>query len=343
VAQAFSSAVTALRAERDRVVLAKQAALAAYDALARDWRGNRALLASTYNVDLPQSSILENRKALELLGKRPENRSTEWAIRAFLAFIFTGLLLLKLFEPGSVRLYLSDVLQQEYSRYLAGTFDPMLPDTERSTANRSAMSPQRLYDFLSRIWIPARRLEAEQAESRARALHTTESLRVLEDIRARIDADLRQAQAAREWARSEMDKAKANVDESVQAIALVRADIELFHSQLSQPAPAPDSALDDQGLWEFEQSRLALQSRTRQRLSHAQLVLSDLQKGHGPLAQTLERADRLHRDWEQCFVARQTEYTQADLRIQEVRRRAGEAAERLSLLASGVSNEGVAA
>ena len=51
----------------------------------------------------------------------------------FLALIFAGLLLLKLFEPSSVRLYLSDVLQQEFSRYLAGTFDPMLPATERST------------------------------------------------------------------------------------------------------------------------------------------------------------------------------------------------------------------
>jgi hypothetical protein len=58
-------------------------------------------------------------------------QNTEIAVKAFLAFVFFGLLLLKLFEPTSIRLYMSEVLQQEYLRYLAGTFDEVLPDSEQ--------------------------------------------------------------------------------------------------------------------------------------------------------------------------------------------------------------------
>ena len=91
---------------------------------------------------------MEIRKALnELVNADPEYRTSEYTIMAFLGLIFAGLLLLKLYEPHSIRLYFSEILQMEYERYLAGTFDDKLHVTERSSASRP-IGPKRFYEFL---------------------------------------------------------------------------------------------------------------------------------------------------------------------------------------------------
>jgi hypothetical protein len=125
-----------------------------FDELARNWRANRDGLSAVYNMNLPQTSILENREGLEELEKHPGNRGTELAIRAFLFFIFAGLLLLKLLAPDSVRRCFSEVLQHAYVRYAAEAFDEFLHPVERSKVNPSLMSPQRLYDFLAPFGSP---------------------------------------------------------------------------------------------------------------------------------------------------------------------------------------------
>src|SRR5262249_45391824 len=74
-AKTLGDDVQKLEKERDELAAGKESARQAFDELARDWRSNRDKLAGTYNVNLPQTSILQNRRALDELRKRPENQS----------------------------------------------------------------------------------------------------------------------------------------------------------------------------------------------------------------------------------------------------------------------------
>jgi len=171
-AKAIFQIAATLESERSALQRDRDAELEKFNRLANDWESNREQLASAYNVSLPKASVTQNNKALEELRKRPETIRTERAIQAFLAIIFFGLLLLKLYEPSSVRLYMSEVLQQEYLRYRAGVFDEFLPAGEQSTAEKSSpgfrMSPQALYSFLVDTWVPIQQTENETREEAKR-------------------------------------------------------------------------------------------------------------------------------------------------------------------------------
>lgn len=319
-AQAMSRGLDKLETELLAAVQEKEEALNTYASLAQDWRKNREQFAATYNVSLPEVSILENRKALEDLRKRPENRSTELAIKAFLAFIFAGLLLLKLFEPNSVRLYLSEVLQQEYRRYKAGTFDLLLPDTEKSNVAGFTMTPQRLYDFLTRVWGPGRQLEYQEADSRA----ATQSLRALESIRAQIRQDIEQVRPARDVASDAMVRAKRDLDELNSAIAIVEGDIQNYQSRLNpRTATAP---LDHEGHLEYEEARLAIQAEVREKLAHADLAMSKLRARHAGIAENSRRAEGEFQILDRKLQDKDAELAEAEKKIRLVRQQAADAA-----------------
>jgi hypothetical protein len=255
-AMALGQTVSTLEEERGALQSDKDTGLNEFDTLARDWRTNREKLAALYGLTLPQTSILENRKALEILRKRPEYQSTELAIKAFLGFIFAGLLLLKLFEPHSVRLYLSDVLQQENLRFLAGAFDEMLPANEKSTSKSGAISPQRLYDFLVNVWVPARKVEARQAETRARGAAARQSLDTLENLQGKIDQEVKSARDEVQRVCAAADDASQSLNELHSAIAAVTGDLTAFRAE--RASLAADTTMDARSRLEY---RTILDSR----------------------------------------------------------------------------------
>ena len=219
-----------LERERDSLLADRGRELLSFTRLAADWRANRDALAAAHNVTLPRSTILQSGKVLEELAQRPEYRQTELTLKAFMWLIFGGLLLLKLFEPRSARLYFSEVLQQEYLRYEAGTFDEWLPSGERSTTG-FRMSPQRLYDFLVHTWVPIQKSSADLKEEAARKRRLEEAR--LEAQRQR-DEELRQAdfvdqQRKREHARQQEERerlaatARARIAEADRCVDLFRA------------------------------------------------------------------------------------------------------------------------
>lgn len=181
-ADAILRSIPALEARLNTVIADHAQRLADFNRLASDWRGNRDYLEVLYNITLPQSSLVANRRAFEALRTRPETRSVEFAVRVFLGLIFGAILLLKLFEPHSVRLYLSEVLQQEYDRYCAGVFDSLLPETERSTVIGYELQPQRLAEFLSVTWHEVRTVERRQAAARAASYTAVQELTILTQL-----------------------------------------------------------------------------------------------------------------------------------------------------------------
>jgi hypothetical protein len=178
-ATAIRQTVAALEEDKRAAVAAQAQALEQFEALALDLNQNRERLARSYNVTLPQSSLLTNNRAFDALRQRPETQATELAIRVFLFLIFSAMLLLKMFEPQSVRLYLSETLQQEYSRYRVGVFDGLLPASERSTMAGYVMEPQRLLEFLTSTWALVRSIERKQAHGRASSAAVAHELELL--------------------------------------------------------------------------------------------------------------------------------------------------------------------
>jgi hypothetical protein len=239
-AAAIQRNITALEAERDVLTQERARELGRFEALSRNPETNREQLAARYKVLLPEQTVLGNSAALIQLRRRPEYRQTELAIKAFLGFIFAGLLLLKLFEPHSVRLYFSEVLQQEFSRYLASVFDDVLPPAERSTATGGAMAPQRFYSFLTNVWSPARLLEEKQAEGKARVAAAVQAIETVERMR---DAAIRDVNRRKEEVARLTKAREAAVLSSTQldsAIRAVDADVKNLEHKLHEVLERPD-------------------------------------------------------------------------------------------------------
>ncbi len=323
-AQAIAGDMKKLEGDRNVILRDKETALKRYDGLVQDWRNNREELAARYNVDLPETTILENRKALEDLRKRPENRSTEMAIRAFLGFIFVGLLLLKLFEPSSVHLYLSEVLQQQYNSYLAGTFDDDLPPTERHDAKKFTMSPQQFYDFLTRIWIPARRRAEEDQESMSRAAAARKSLRALQELKTEIEQELFELRSDRFVARGLVDRSNCEFETWKTAQAILEGEIQHLQTtldfQILKASEQGDFLEDEESLLEYHKNRLEIQSRSRRDLANARLALSKLQAKDGiPLA--LRRAEEDFAELDDKLRQKEAELVNLTKDIRDLRQR----------------------
>ena len=317
-ATAIFGDVKKLEEERGLLFQGKENVLESFDGLASNWRSNRDKLAASYNVALTRVSILESRKALEALSHRPEYRMTELAIKAFLALIFAGLLLLKLFEPSSVRLYLSDVLQQEFSRYLAGTFDPMLPATERSTNARFVMSPQRLYDFLARVWVPARLLEARQADAHARSSAAAQHLQLLEQMKDRIDRELALVAAEVQRTCSSLDEANRGLTQLHSAIATATADRSYFQIELAA-LEEPKSTLDKKNQLEYEMKSFEYRSFLQHEIAGADRALHELNEAVPTETEKFNRATGALKRVEVKLQGKEAELTVAESRVRFVR------------------------
>jgi hypothetical protein len=309
-ALALGQTVSTLEEERGALQSDKDTSLNEFDTLARDWRINREKLAALYGLSLPQTSILENRKALEILQKRPEYQSTELAIKAFLCFIFTGLLLLKLFEPHSVRLYLSDVLQQEYQRYLAGAFDEVLPAIEKSTSRLAAMSAQRLYDFLVNVWAPARRVEERQTETRARGAAAKQSLDTLEDLQKKIDQEVRSARDEVQRVCAAADDASQSLNELRSAITAVTDDLTAFRAE--RASLGSDTTMD-------ARSRLEYRTILDSRIGEAERALQSYNDAMPVETEKFHRASAALKLVEARLQAKESELEATQKTIREVR------------------------
>jgi hypothetical protein len=74
------------------------------------------------------------------LAGNDEVRRAEITIISFLLFSFSGLAMLKLFEPKSVQIYFSAELQDAWTSYQQGAFDRLLPPGLASTVRPSSMT-----------------------------------------------------------------------------------------------------------------------------------------------------------------------------------------------------------
>lgn len=146
----------------------------------------------TYGVDLLREGPETRARAVAELAKSPSFRATQLTIKAFLLFMFLGLVCLKLFQPESVPIYYSAQLQSAYTRLKAGVFNNWIDSREHGemTPVRFAdwyENDQQMRDVTDRLRdqtaLAIERLKAQ--EDAVRVLHDT----LQQDI-TRMHADL---------------------------------------------------------------------------------------------------------------------------------------------------------
>lgn len=150
--------ITAVRSQKD-------AALRAYDAL------GRADLQKRYGLHFADDGIRTRSEVLAALRTNQTYQNAELAIRAFLGFLFLALIVLKLFQPASVSVYFSELLQDLHTQYRAGAFDAWLSPEERSYG-RAGLTPLRF-----RSWCIENYRSVRTEEERQRRVESAMAIR----------------------------------------------------------------------------------------------------------------------------------------------------------------------
>lgn len=226
-AAAIEREIGALAAEIASLGRAKATELQSFDAAA----AHPEVLARRYGVDLVRGGPETRARVLAELEQSPSFRATRTTIKAFLLFMFLGLVALKLFQPESVRIYYSARLQAAYSRLKAGLFDHRLDPRERPDGE--AMTPIRFADWYEneqqgrdltdrlrdQTALALERLKAQ--EDAVRALQETlrtDFAKMRDDLAAasKSSGDLEQQLAA---SRHELDALRAKIAEEEQQLA----------------------------------------------------------------------------------------------------------------------------
>lgn len=128
------------RAEIAAVETARGAALTRFDGLSTEQ------LEEQYGLRFMTGGIQASSQLLGEMLRNPQFTNAERAVRAFLAFLFLGLLILKGFQPRSIAVYYSERMHSAYDEYRKGVFDPWLPQAERASAG-GQIDPLRFEDW----------------------------------------------------------------------------------------------------------------------------------------------------------------------------------------------------
>ena len=156
------------RGELAAVEASRTSALQHFDGL------TQPQLEQQYGVRFLAPGVHSSGELLRDLLKSPQFTGAELAIRAFLVFLFLGLLILKVFQPRSVAVYFNEQLHSVYDEYRKGLFDNYLPEAERASSG-GTMDPLRFEDWCLNTYARIR-MEDERRRETAREMRMHELL-----------------------------------------------------------------------------------------------------------------------------------------------------------------------
>jgi hypothetical protein len=144
-------------------------------------------LASRFGVPLIDQGLRSRSEVLKTMLANPDYSGAQLALRAFLSFLFLGLVILKLFQPRSIGIYYSEQLQSLYTDYSQGKFDEHLDLHDRPRSG-TPMTPQRFEEWCLHSYQLVR-AEDEQRRLSEQAIHTHERKMGtwVDDLRAQED------------------------------------------------------------------------------------------------------------------------------------------------------------
>jgi hypothetical protein len=265
-----------------------------------------------YGADVLREGPQTRAATVAELQRSESFRTTQLTIKAFLVFMFLGLVCLKLFQPESVRIYYSAQLQSAYTRLKSGVFNNWIDSREHGemTPVRFAdwyENDQQMRDVTDRLRdqtaLAIERLKAQ--EDAVRVLHDT----LQQDI-ARMHADLgtvvetstalEQELVARE---QELTTVAAKVTEEQQALDDFRYDL------------AVDLSLRDQQLL------IASRTKTVAKLAEHRADAARLAATVGRLRHRLESTRAYENQLRSSLDAAGTESTALTQALQTARQR----------------------
>jgi hypothetical protein len=174
------------------IEVARAAALSRFDSL------SRPELEAQHGVRFIEPGVQSSGALLDDLLESEQFGGAEIAVRAFLAFLFLGLLILKLFQPRSVAVYFNEQLHSIWDEYRKGLFDHWLPERERA-GESGTMEPLRFEDWCLHTYAAVRR-EDHRRNATAREIRMHELLveqwrRLERDARDELDPLVHRVQA----------------------------------------------------------------------------------------------------------------------------------------------------
>ena len=182
--------------------------------------------AGLYNVDLIGNGVQAREEILGSLMENPQYVTAKRAVTAFLAFIFAALVLLKLFQPRSVRIYYNEKLQDLYREYLAGNLNKWIAKEEQSTPEgESQMSPLRFEDWCVNTYSVVRSEDIKRRDSRKIYNLFKMKIEQLEEEKNEIKRMLEPIEAEFDEAMKEISRIK---------IELLQADSDITQGQRNE-------------------------------------------------------------------------------------------------------------
>jgi hypothetical protein len=229
--------LTAIEAERAALTAEHARAVAEFDSL------TDAAMAERYKLALPGDSFQERARALANI-RNDSYLLTERAVQAFLAFLFVALVLLKLFEPRSVRVYFSERLQGLYRQYQGGLFDPHLDPAERSVGS-APMTSLRFEDWCLNTYPAIRARDVHTIQAGERTQFFGNSASELSAITAAVTAEetaliaeLAALESQRQQALAERAAAERTLAAADEQLAEIRSQRATLEAGLKRPGPA---------------------------------------------------------------------------------------------------------
>ena len=146
------------RAELAAVSAHSAASLAQFDRLTPQQ------LEAQHGIRFLTPGVHSSGELLDDMLDTPQFNGAELAVRAFLAFLFLGLLILKLFQPRSVAVYFNEQLHSVHDEYRKGIFDAFLPEQERASAG-GTMEPLRFEDWSVNTYATIRKDDERRKET----------------------------------------------------------------------------------------------------------------------------------------------------------------------------------
>ncbi len=192
------------RSELSAVEASRAAALSRFDRL------SQPELEQQYGIRFLSPGVHSSGELLHDLMKNPQFTGAERAVRAFLAFLFLGLLILKIFQPRSIAVYFNEQLHSIHDEYRKGLFDSYLPEPERASAGGN-MEPLRFEDWCVNTYSAIRK-EEEHRRAAAREYRMHEML-------------VEQWQRLGTSARAELEPLVQRHDAALAAIAELEAEL----------------------------------------------------------------------------------------------------------------------
>ena len=261
-------------------------------------------LAGRYGIDLVREGPATRASVIAELEKTPAFRSTQLTIKAFLVFMFLGLVCLKLFQPESVRIYYSAALQAAFARLQAGAFDHRLDPREQASAG--GMTPVRFADWY---------------ENDQQVRDIVDRLRVQEDV----------ALAVQETLQLDMSKlgeqlviiTKRNDDLDVE-VSSVRQQLASLHAKIKEQQQALDDFRYDVGSdlsLADQQLLIGSRSKTVRALAENRAAAVSLSAALNRLTRRLESGRTQETQLRDAITASGSEVTALTKALQQSRQR----------------------